>query len=246
MLLKTEARDRIDETAPGSNESNNRSFSALSALLVVIAGSMFIILALLAHRYTYFSWDVSITQKIQSTSLPGFDHLMLLISIPGYSWGPPLLVFLTSLLIFSSGLKTEAITLAAGAGSGYMVDTIIKVMTARPRPSGDLVHVLRLHSTESFPSGHVFFYVIFFGLLFYFCQANMIAGILKPILITLCLAMILLVGISRVYLGAHWPSDVLGGYLAGGLWLMLTITLQRRLGRPYVSGKNRSSDGPSC
>jgi undecaprenyl-diphosphatase len=82
---------------------------------------------------------------------------------------------------------------------------------------------------ESFPSGHVTFHVCFFGFLFFVAFALLPKGSLKRrVVCALAALFVLLAGPSRVYLGAHWPSDTLGAYLLSGLWLALSLHLYRR------------------
>ena len=108
------------------------------------------------------------------------------------------------------------------------LNPLLKLLIERPRPTEDLVSVLGHYSGLSFPSGHAFTSMLMFGLLFYL--APLILKWQRAIYLTrtACLAMIILTGISRVYLGAHWPSDVLGGFLFGGIVLTLLISLHQR------------------
>jgi undecaprenyl-diphosphatase len=78
----------------------------------------------------------------------------------------------------------------------------------------------------SYPSGHVLFFVVFFGFFAYLAWIHF-AGKMRMIVITVCLALIVLIGPSRVFLGAHWASDVVGGYLIGTIWLILLILAYR-------------------
>lgn len=79
-------------------------------------------------------------------------------------------------------------------------------------------------------------YVVFYGMIGYLTWQTLASPKPRPSrmrlviigLLTVCLGLIALVGASRVYLGAHWPTDVLGGYLLGGAWLILLVTLYRR------------------
>jgi len=68
-----------------------------------------------------------------------------------------------------------------------------------------------------------------FGFLFFLTFVLLKPGLLRRALQSVVLLLIALVGVSRVYLGAHWPSDVLGAYLAGGIWLMFMITVYQRI-----------------
>jgi len=70
----------------------------------------------------------------------------------------------------------------------------------------------------SYPSGHVLFFVVFFGFFAYLAWMNF-AGRVRTIAIVTCVALIVLIGPSQVFLGAHWASDVLGSYIIGTIWL---------------------------
>ena len=90
---------------------------------------------------------------------------------------------------------------------------LLKELTRRVRPDTDYVHHM-LFQTYSFPSGHAYASLLVFGYLIYLAKRHIRSSWKWPI-ITGSIIMIILVGISRVYLGAHFPSDVLGGWLLG-------------------------------
>jgi undecaprenyl-diphosphatase len=114
------------------------------------------------------------------------------------------------------------------AGSG-LINSLLKLLISRPRPSPDLLPIYRDMATQSFPSGHVTFYVCFFGFLFFVAYALLQRGtLLRRLALTLTALPVLLVGLSRVYLGAHWPSDTLGAYLWSGVWLAFSLVMYRR------------------
>jgi undecaprenyl-diphosphatase len=96
------------------------------------------------------------------------------------------------------------------------LDLFLKYAFHRTRPTSEAVKVLQELTTPSFPSGHVVHYVVFFG----FLLATMfyVPRIPKEVRIVIgafCGFLILAVGFSRIYLGAHWATDVIGGYLVG-------------------------------
>jgi undecaprenyl-diphosphatase len=103
------------------------------------------------------------------------------------------------------------------------------MLIGRPRPTAELVGFAYRSDELSFPSGHVVFYVCYFGFLFFAAYALMRRGSnLRRAALVLSALPVLLIGFSRVTLRAHWPSDVLGAYLLGGVWLGFTLELYRR------------------
>src|SRR5205085_12697449 len=125
--------------------------------------------------------------------------------------------------------RTEAAGLLLCAGVGDLINVLTKFVVARPRPSALLVNVYRPLHTESFPSGHVNFYVCYFGFLFFVAYALLPKRTLaRRLALTITALFVLAVGPSRVYLGAHWPSDTLGAYLLSGLWLAAVLHFYRR------------------
>jgi membrane-associated phospholipid phosphatase len=186
-------------------------------------------LAVLAHHYAYFDWDLSLARSIQSLSLPGFENTMIAVSLLGDGWIAWPLAAAVGLAMIKAGLRAEGVICMTGAGLGSAANLLLKVLIGRPRPAEMLVNVATAYSNESFPSGHVFFFVEFFGFLFFLAYVLLKPGSLRRGSQVVLGLLIVLVGVSRVYLGAHWPSDVAGAYLAGGIWLMLMIEVYRRV-----------------
>src|SRR5947209_4222162 len=88
-------------------------------------------------------------------------------------------------------------------------------------------------SEASFPSGHVIFYVCYFGFLFFAAYALLPRGTFaRRAALALSALPVLFVGVSRVYLRAHWPSDVLGAYLISGVWLAVSLAVYERDSEP--------------
>jgi len=195
----------------------------------IAALAVFAALAVLAHHYAYFEWDVSLARNIQSISLPGFRAAMTAVSRLGDRWIPSALTAVTGIALIAARLRPEGIILLAGTASGWLVNTFCKLLIARPRPTDALVNVVTIYRTDSFPSGHVVFFTEFFGFLFFLAYVLLKRGPLRFVVLIVLSSFIVLVGISRVYLGAHWPSDVIGAYLAGGIWLMVMIKAYRRM-----------------
>lgn len=195
----------------------------------VAALALFGVLAVTAHLYAYFAWDLRAARALQALSWPGLAWLMRAASVFGNGWHPWALTTATALALYLARRRSEAAGLVFSAGGGELVNRIIKALIARPRPSAALVTVTYIERSESFPSGHVTFYVCFFGFLFFVAYALIGRGtVARRLVLALTATPVLLVGCSRVYLGEHWPSDALGAYLLSGLWLALALHLYRR------------------
>ncbi|RWH74811.1 phosphatase PAP2 family protein [Mesorhizobium sp.] len=127
--------------------------------------------------------------------------------------------------------STALFVFAAVAG-GQVLSTLLKLEIDRPRP--DLVSHLATETSLSFPSGHAMLSAVT-----YLTLGSLAARFLpdrRTKIYVLCLAVLItvLVGTSRVYLGVHWPSDVLAGWCAGFAWAMLCWLAARLLQRRKV------------
>ncbi|TRZ54430.1 phosphatase PAP2 family protein [bacterium] len=186
---------------------------------------IFIILSLVASFIPHFNLDLLISEKIQSINSPIFTKVMWFISTVGNLPLMVAIVGVTCLLLYIFKLRVEAIIISLATAGSSLSGSFIKMLVDRPRPGTDLVRVSTWLSDKSYPSGHVLAFTVFFGFLLYllFKKTKHKTGeILPAILLFLLIAAI---GISRIYLGVHWASDILGGYLFGTLWLILAIRL---------------------
>lgn len=196
------------------------NFFLISAVLFFI----FIPLAFLAKSHAYFSIDLKVASFIQSLSFPYLKNLMIFISFPGYGIQKYIIPLIIASVLFFLGKKKESIFLIYIFLSAELLNLIIKHFIGRIRPESDLLHyIYKVEDSASFPSGHVMFYTVLFGFLFFLIWKFVERKKLKIILNTVCLFFILTIGISRIYLGAHWFSDVIGAYLIGFSWLFLSI-----------------------
>jgi undecaprenyl-diphosphatase len=193
---------------------------------LLVASAAFISLAVVARAVAYFPIDLTISRALQALHATIFDHLMYGLTWLGFTPQAGVVGGVVIVLLFAVGLRWEAVATLFAAG-GSLVTMIVKLLVYRPRPTPDLVRVLSHLNSWSFPSGHVVTFTTFCGFLAFLCYT-----LLKPswgrtaLLIGLAL-MIVLVGVSRIYEGQHWFSDVVGGYLLGSLWLALSIEFYR-------------------
>jgi len=214
---------KAETTSPPKREY--RTFLFQVSLFAAIAA--FGVLTFMVKTIPSFPIDLEITRALQSLNSPIFAALMSLISWPGFSPQSYILSLIIVAVIYLFGLHWEAISALVAALLPPILNVIVKELIRRPRPTVDLVHVLRILESYSFPSGHVMFYVGFFGFLWFLVYTLLKRSWRRTLLLILLGTLIGLVGISRIYLGQHWPSDVLGAYLLGGLTLVAILQFYR-------------------
>ncbi len=139
-------------------------------------------------------------------------------SFAGYQLLPLVLVILAAIALTDH--RPRLLVAAVLAGSLTTLSLILKQFTHRPRPQVIELSHWRIDS-YSFPSGHSFGSLVCYGLAAYLIG--------QPVTVAVAGLLILTVGLSRVYLGVHYPTDVLGGWTLGGLslWLIIELTSLR-------------------
>lgn len=203
-----------------------RHRAAVFQLSVVIGSVLFIALAVVARTVAYFPLDLRITRAVQSHHGVVFDRVMFGLSWIGFFPQVAVLGAVVILLLFVAGLRWEAVV-AGFAASAAGVGTLTKLIVARPRPTADLVEVLRVIGASSFPSGHVLMFATFCGFLGFLVFTLIKKSWARTVLLLGLASIIVLMGLSRIDQGHHWFSDVCGSYLLGSVWLALTIKLYR-------------------
>ncbi|WP_165423478.1 phosphatase PAP2 family protein [Ktedonosporobacter rubrisoli] len=210
-----------------------RAFQHTRVLIAVFL-LLFIVFALLAwfvHIHPVLAIDVAITHEFQENRSPWLKDSMLAISYLGSQallFIP--LVTITVIAFWLAKLRLEAILIGAESIVSHYINTLLKIIVSRPRPTSSLVTIIQQASGQSFPSGHVMSYMAYWGLLL---ALTLILFKLNRwwhyVLVLVSLTFIVLIGPSRIYLGDHWASDVLGGYLFGGLLLGISLWIYLKL-----------------
>lgn len=129
--------------------------------------------------------------------------------------------------LFVARSPRAAVAVGVAVGGGILISSLLKSSFDRPRP--DLVPHGSVVYTSSFPSGHSMMAAAVFLTL-----GTMLARVLpdmrlRAYVLSVCIVVSVLVGISRVYLGVHWPTDVLAGWLLGASWALLCGVVMWRL-----------------
>ena len=144
--------------------------------------------------------------------------------------GPAVLTLLTaavSLFLALNGKKHMALFVCGSIGSGLLVSSLLKDSFDRPRP--DLVPHEVYAASYSFPSGHSMLSALTYLTLGAILARSHERKLLKAYFLLLATFLTGLIGVTRVYLGVHWPTDVLAGWTAGAVWALVCWLLARWL-----------------
>ena len=147
--------------------------------------------------------------------------------------GGPTVVTLIAVAVIGflliDGKRFAALLMLASVGGGAVLSSVLKLGIDRPRP--DLVAHLVEVSTASFPSGHAMLSAVIYLTLGALLSRVEGPRRVKIYVLTVAVLLTFLIGLSRIYLGVHWPTDVLAGWCAGSAWAMLcwrvALALQR-------------------
>lgn len=211
---------------------SGRRYSIVVALLATVA---FVVLGRLVAAGELLPLDNSVRNWVHNWTSPVLTQLLFGITMLGSEWVMlPLGAALVWWLAAARRVR-HGILLIAGTLIAESLSNVLKWFGHRPRPQ--VFFGLPPAETYSFPSGHALVSVVFYGLL-----AGIfihIYGRARGAIITGFMGITLLIGISRVYLGYHYPTDVAGGWICGIAFLSVVRLL---LGAPPVDGAQQSHE----
>lgn len=185
---------------------------------LTVVGFLTFIFASLAEDVWFregFSWDTPIMLGIHRLSNPTFDIIMKLVTQTGNLGAAALALALTG-WFFWKNMKIDALSILGAFGGAVGVNTLLKLVFARPRPQ--VFPPLVAESSFSFPSGHVTAAVAVYGFLAFLLWQNR-----NRAWAVLSAMWVLVIAFSRIYLGVHYPSDTLAAMAFTGLWLIWTL-----------------------
>ena len=224
--LVTEAQRIAAETSVSGRHAVSRGTILLAFYAWLLSGTL--LFSFIARYTQFFPGDRSITAALQRQQDPWMRRFMLALSELGFPRMSIPLTLGVSGIFLALRFRLEALFILLTTSSN-LLNALLKRLIKRPRPTSELVTVVRVINEPSFPSGHVMHYTNFYGLLIYLLATNWRSGKLRDTLIGICSLLITFIGPSRIYLGAHWPSDVMAGYLYGGLWFGGIMALYLRI-----------------
>jgi len=172
----------------------------------------------------YLALDATIQRDIQGTNLGP-----LTLTFPFFSWlgGPGGVPMQAAVMILVLLVNRRAWILALAAFAGGLWYEVVVNLVNRPRPTaGQILRVTEHPGSTSFPSGHLIFITISVAVLMLCVGHRYLPRWATPIGWAVVAAIVLTVGLDRIYVGAHWPTDVLAGTLIAAAWLTLVLSVR--------------------
>ncbi len=200
-------------------------------MLLAVAASFAALTAVIATSDAVPTVDLTVARWVQGVDFPAWTGLLRLAAyLTDKPAGPAIL----GALVFALWLRrlaAEVIVLTI-AQTLYFPQLLVKHLVQRPRPTEDLISITEIGDGFAFPSGHMTLGVTVYGMVAMIALIRLKPGWRRNAVFGASGAILIFSAISRPALGAHWPSDVLGGVLLGGTWVFVMTGLYLSMRRP--------------
>ena len=202
------------------------------------------LLSVLASHQAFSAADIQIVRLVLSLDFPGIDAIL---GAANFLTSGPVAIalwFLAGIFFVLKGRPLEAVAVFF-LGSLLVGDDILRRLVDRPLPGPEISSVFDFSVSASFPSGDVTGALAFYGLLSFLTLKNIRSTGLRVMVPVLSVLIIGLASVARVYGSAHWPSDVLGGYLFAFIGLMAITSLYSRIKEDRLHGPHLGRTQPA-
>jgi undecaprenyl-diphosphatase len=188
----------------------------ISVVIIWIAALVgFIVMSAFASVHDTFPGDLWLARRVQESDGSVFDRAL--------DWAEdaadfPMVALMCAVVVTVLILARDyvaALILAIAVSGRVLITSGLKELIERPRPPAEILDFQSQPDTFSFPSGHAASALVLYGLILYFAVHYVEDRRIRLPLQAICVAVIALVGVERIYVGHHWPSDVVGGYYIG-------------------------------
>jgi membrane-associated phospholipid phosphatase len=199
--------------------------STRSLLLLAVASLLILVMIFLVfirHNTSFDGWVFSCIDPYRSSR---FSAVMKMVTHLGnHNFLIPANLLLITFLVFKKK-KGLAITCGMVALSSLLIMIFLKELTHRLRPSDPLIPGI---TNFSFPSGHAFMSIAFYGLLIWITTRVVAKKWIRRSIILFLLLLILIIGFSRIYLRVHYATDVIAGFCMGTAWLIILLSIIKK------------------
>jgi undecaprenyl-diphosphatase len=196
-----------------------------SLVIAIVILSIFFWIAHLVGQQRIAAFDNRITDAIRSISSNGLTKWMKGFTAIGSGIYIICIIVIMTAVLAVIGYRRELFFFIGVIGCSSLLNLALKTIFHRARPD---IHRIIDASGFSFPSGHSMAAFTLYGIMIYFLWKHIHNIWIRTCVIFLGIMIVLMIGTSRIYLGVHYPSDVIGGYLISAAWLSSSIGLYER------------------
>ena len=216
-------------------KSNNKTglFSvSLTTWIILSAALLLIVFAIWSAFFSKGTFDQKIFDCIDPQRTDGRTRFVRFITWGGNTFFLIAANVLLLLFFVFKKIKWLAITVAAIAISSVGLMSLLKNVIHRVRPSGGMVEGV---TNFSFPSGHSFMSVAFYGIFIWWAAISIKNKWQKGIAVTFLVLLILLIGFTRIYLRMHYATDVIAGFCMGTIWVIIVLAIIDTIQAKYTA-----------
>jgi len=208
-----------------ANKKKNKEYTKqikinkyLKFIVLILAISIFTYIGINVFQDKIFTWDSTIYNFLMQSRNIRLNEMVIILTELGGFW---VITILTIVLLITLK-KKQKIMVLSNVIIVTILNQLLKIVFMRPRPE-----IMRLIEEQgySFPSGHSMVSTAFYGLLIYLIYKNVKNKYIKYTLCTILSILILIIGLSRIYLGVHYASDVIGGVCFSIAYLIIFINV---------------------
>lgn len=211
-------------------------FVLFSVIFLIGFGLAFWMFAEKLKEHQLHQFDLSIISFIQDSITPQNTKMMEFFTFLGSTKAVIILSLISLVVMLLNKKRWETLFFIIAVSCSAIFNRLLKWIFQRARPE---IHPLITETGYSFPSGHSMTAIVFYGMLAYLLMLFFEKSFAKIITLLGFAALIITIGVSRIYLGVHYPSDVLAGFSAGGAWLFMCILALR-----LIVNKRQNMDNP--
>jgi undecaprenyl-diphosphatase len=208
---------------PGTSLGLSKSFRPRLLALALVCFLVFGVDTGLAVAYRSLPFDLPLTKAVQSVDFGLYGQ-----TFQFFTWlqGLYQVALAVALIALVFVLHRRAVWLMSGGVVSAVIYQVLNIVIHRPRPDRHLVRVLGQFAGNGYPSGHAAFFSSF-GVLLLFCLRRYLRGPFWVIGWIVVILIVVTASVSRIDVGAHWPSDVLSGLALGVGCASLALSVRR-------------------
>lgn len=185
---------------------------------------LFIVISTLVSFAVVEQWDMTVMQRIEEWRSDEWNSFFVVITEVGGTLCYAVVALLAVLFLAVKRKWGNAGFVLLSVLGAWLLNTILKLLFARVRP--DVTHLVEADG-YSFPSGNAMVSLALYGFVAYLIILSVRQFGVKLTVVGVTVVLLALIGISRVYLGVHYPTDIVAGYAAGGFWLSVCVWISQ-------------------